>query len=388
MNNLQIGILGLMKSALTGEKTVLPSDFNPTSALSLAKRHQIVPLIYYGITNSEIKVPENIFTDIENITYQSIAVSHNQLFELENLYKAFEESGIEYMPLKGAVIKNLYPKPEMRTMGDADILIKTEQYEKIRAIMRNAGFKEAVESDHELIWNKNNIHLELHKRLIPSYNKDYYAYYGDGWKLTTHDTGSRYKMSDEDMFTYLFTHYAKHYRDGGIGIRHITDLYVYLSAKPNLNKTYIETELEKLKLLEFYNNTVHTLNVWFNGDRPDEMSDFITEKIFKSGPYGTYAAHIISDAYKASGTGKNVRIKRIFRLTFLPYKYMVDKYPVLKKAPFLLPFMWMVRIINILLKKRDKIAVQKKELDYITDGKISEYKKDLNYVGLDFNFKE
>ena len=36
----------------------------------------------------------------------------------------------------------------MRTMGDADILIKTEQYEKIIAIMRNAGFKEAVESDH------------------------------------------------------------------------------------------------------------------------------------------------------------------------------------------------------------------------------------------------
>lgn len=387
MNKLQIGITGLVKSALTGEKTVLPSDFNPTSALSLAKRHQIVPLIYYGITNSEIKVPENIFTDIENITYQSIAVSHNQLFELENLYKAFEESGIEYMPLKGAVIKNLYPKPEMRTMGDADILIRQEQYGEIRVAMQSLGFTEVIESDHELIWNKNNIHLELHKRLIPSYNKDYYEYYGNGWKLAIPEKGFRYKMSDEDTFVYLFTHYAKHYRDGGIGIRHITDLYVYLSAKPNLNKTYIETELEKLKLLEFYNNTVHTLDVWFKGEKPDEMSDFITGKIFESGSYGTYVSHIVSGAYKASGTGKNARLKKAFGLIFLPYKYMVDKYPVLKKAPFLLPIMWIVRIADVIFNKRDKIAKQRKTLDYITDEKISEYKKELEFVGLDFNFK-
>lgn len=388
MNNLQIGITGLVKSAVKGEKTVLPNDFNWTAALRLAKRHQIIPLIYYGIINSGIRIPEDVFAQIENISYKSIAVSHSQLYELENLYRAFERSGIEYMPLKGAVIKKLYPRPEMRTMGDADILIKTEQYEKIRAIMRNAGFKEAVESDHELIWNKSNIHLELHKRLIPSYNKDYYAYYGDGWKLAVPDTGSRYKMSDEDTFIYIFTHYAKHYRDGGIGIRHITDLYIYLSAKPDLNKEYIEAELKKLNLLDFYNNTVHTLNVWLNGEKSDEMSDFITEKIFESGSYGTYKAHIMSGAVKASKSGGNVRIKRIVKLIFLPYKYMCDKYPVLIKAPFLLPVMWLVRIADVIFNKRDKIARQRKELDYITDDKIAEYKKELNFVGLDFNFKE
>ena len=324
MNNLQIGITDLVRSAVKGEKAVLPNDFNWTAALRLAKRHQIIPLIYYGIINSGIRIPEDVFAQIENISYKRIAVSHNQLYELENLYRAFERGGIEYMPLKGAVIKQLYPKPEMRTMSDADILIKTEQYEKIRAIMRNDGFKEAVESDHELIWNKSNIHLELHKRLIPSYNKDYYAYYGDGWKLAVPDTGSRYKMSDEDTFIYIFTHYAKHYRDGGIGIRHITDLYIYLSAKPDLNKKYIEAELKKLNLLDFYNNTVHTLNVWLNGEKSDEMSDFITEKIFESGSYGTYKAHIMSGAVKASKSGGNVRIKRVIRLIAPPYGHKCE----------------------------------------------------------------
>ena len=388
MNGFQSGVTSLVKSALTGEKAEVSENFDWANALNTAKKHQIVPLIYYGIMYSEIEAPKDIFAETENITYQCIAVNHNQLYELEKLYRAFEESGIEYMPLKGAVMKCFYPKPEMRTMGDADILIKPLQYEKIRGTMQGLGFREILESDHEFVWDKKTIHIELHKRLIPSYNKDYYAYYGEGWSFARPENKSRFKLSDEDTFIYIFTHYAKHYRDGGIGIRHITDLYIYLSAKPNLNKEYIEAELKKLNLLDFYNNTLHTLNVWLNGERSDEMSDFITEKIFESGSYGTYKAHIMSGAVKASKSGRNVRIKRVIRLIAPPYGHMRDKYPVLKKAPFLLPAMWIVRLTEILFKKRDGIDRQRKELSYISEGNINKYKHDLNYVGLDFNFKE
>ena len=130
------------------------------------------------------------------------------------------------------------------------------------------------------------------------------------------------------------------------------------------------------------------VNVWFNGERPDIMSDFITERIFESGSYGTYVSHIVSVAVKASGSGGNVKLKKIFKLIFLPYKEMCKKYPVLKKAPFFLPVMWAVRIADVIFNKRDKITTQKKELNYITDDKIAEYKRELNFVGLDFNFKE
>ncbi len=388
MNKLQNGIISLIKAAITDKKAVLSDDFDWASALELAKKHQIIPLVYYGIMYSEIEAPKDIFAETENISYQSMAISHNQLYELEKLFRAFEDSGIEYMPLKGAVMKSFYPKPEMRTMGDADILIKTEQYEQIRVTMQNLGFNEILESDHELVWDKKSIHIELHKRLIPSYNKDYYAYYGDGWDFAKSKGKSRFEMSDEDTFVYIFTHYAKHYRDGGIGIRHITDLYIYLSAKPDLNKEYIESGLKKLKLFDSYNNTVHTINVWFNGEQPNTMSDFITERIFESGSYGTYVSHIMSGAVKASNSGRNVRFKKIFKLIFLPYEYMSQKYPVLKKAPFLLPLMWLVRIADVIFNKQDKITRQRKELDYITEDKIARYKKELNFVGLDFNFKE
>ena len=34
----------------------------------------------------------------------------------------------------------MYPKTEMRVMSDADILIRTEQYDKIRPIMVELGY--------------------------------------------------------------------------------------------------------------------------------------------------------------------------------------------------------------------------------------------------------
>ena len=125
------------------------------------------------------------------------------------------------MLLKGTLLKEMYPKKELRAMGDADILIKTEQYDKIKPIMQGLGFEERTESDHELIWRKPQLLLELHKKLIPSYNKDYYAYFGDGWQLGKPNSNfpHRFEMSDEDQMIYLFTHFAKHYRDAGIGIR-------------------------------------------------------------------------------------------------------------------------------------------------------------------------
>lgn len=388
MNETQIGIISIIKSAITGEKAVLTKDFDWQNAIKAVKKHQIAPLIYYGIINSGISISEDLLSVLENITCQCIALNHNQIFGLENIYKAFNESSIEYMPIKGAVIKKLYPKPEMRSMGDADILIKTEQYGTIKQIMLKLGYTEIIESDHELIWNKSNIHIELHKRLIPSYNKDYYAYFGDGWRLAKIKNGSRYSMTDEDQMIYLFAHFAKHYRDAGIGIKHMTDLWVYRKSKPQLDEKYIKKELTSLQLYDFYVNIINTLSVWFENRESDEITDFITEVIFNSGVYGRGEAHILSDAVKISKTTNNVKIKKYVKLTFLPYRSMCIKYPFLKRAPFLLPIMWVYRIITALLFKGDRIKSQKKTIDQISAESINNYQNALNFVGLDFNFKE
>ncbi len=391
MTDFQIGILKLVKSALTGESVSIPEDFDWEEALTTAKKHQIIPVIYYGVKYSSLAPPEDTMRILELATFKSVAFSQNQLYALDCIYKAFDENGIDYMPLKGACLKLIYPQPELRLMGDADILIRYEQYGKTRPIMTALGFNEVLESDHELVWDKKEIlHAELHKRLIPSYNKDYYEYYGDGWRFARRGNGCRYDMRDEDTYVYLFTHYAKHYRDGGIGIRHMTDLYVFSDKHPGLDLGYIERELEKLRLAEFYKNTEHTLKVWFGGEAPDNMSDRITNTIFGSGSYGTHDTHILSAAVKTAGeeSSENAIRKSLFLKRMFPtYSAMASRYKCLKDHPSLLPLMWAVRFLQIPFR-RGSIKRNVESAKITEPDKVIAYRKELEAVGLKFNFKE
>ncbi|MBE6732997.1 MAG: hypothetical protein E7561_03270 [Ruminococcaceae bacterium] len=393
MNDLQKNVIKLIKSALTGEKYQFAADLDIDIIVKIAKKHQIQAIVYYGALNCGLSndLPEMQKLFLETCGF--ISISAQQMHELKEIFQQFDVGKIEYMPLKGTVLKALYAKPEMRVMSDADILIRTEQYNIIKPIMEKLGYAEAIESDHELIWKKGKVTIELHKRLIPSYNKDYYAYFGDGWRLgkPVSDDSTRYAMSIEDEMIYLFTHYAKHYRDAGIGIKHIVDLWVYRNSVKELNNEYVLKELKKLQLDVFYENTMRTLDVWFKDVAPDNTTEFITGIIFNSGVYGTHEAHLLSEALKVSkqtGTTKKVRTKKIIQLMFLPYKSMCQKYPFLEKAKILLPVMWVVRWFNVLLFKHQKIKKNQEDLKIMSVEKIDNYQKALNFVGLDFNFEE
>lgn len=178
-----IGVIALVKSALTNEKIPLPEDFSILEAAKISTKHRIESLIYYGAVNCGIPKDDPVMKKLFRSVCAALFVSENQLREIERVFLSFEENSIEYMPLKGLVLKELYPKKDMRSMSDADVLICVEQYPKIKEIMLSLGFSEKIESDHELIWESPLLTLELHKRLIPSYNEDFFAYFGDGWQL-------------------------------------------------------------------------------------------------------------------------------------------------------------------------------------------------------------
>lgn len=393
MNIQQNAIITLIKSAITGEKCKLPEGFDLIQAKTIAQRHNIVSMIYYGALNCGIPPKDATMQALFVKTCMYIAVSERQALEVKKILPLFEKNEIKHMPLKGLILKSMYPKSEMRVMGDADILICTEQIDRINSVMQELGYDFVGTSDHEIKWKTDNLFVELHSRLIPSYNKDYYSYFGDGWRLAKVNDGGcyRYAMTDEDMLIYLFVHFAKHYRDAGIGIKHMVDLWVYTSQKNNMNEEYIETELKKLQLNDFYQNIMHTLNVWFADAQTNAKTDFITNIIFNSGVFGTNESQILSDALKTSktvGSAKKVRVKKFFDLVFLPYKSMRVKYPLLNKAPYLLPAMWIYRVLDILIHKRERIKFQNNKVRMMTQDNIDNYQVALNFVGLDFNFKE
>ena len=388
MNILQSGMITLFKSAITGQTYALPEGFSIEEAYALSKRHHITNLLYLGACNCGISRDEKAMQEMFSSYCVSTIRSEVQLQTLHRVLDAFEAAQIEYLPLKGSKIKALYPKPELRYMGDADVLIRMEQYPQIAPIMESLGFTHQKTTDHEIVWSSKALLMELHQRIVPSYNKDFYAYFGDGWQRARKIAGMQYDLSTEDEMIFLFTHFAKHYRDGGIGCRYVVDLWLFRNAHPEMDGDYLCQELKKLWLWEFYENIMHLMDVWFCEKPTDPKTDFLTEFIFSSGSWGVHSKRLLSTALKKAPrtTGKGAKLTYAWSILFPAKGYLYKQYPVLKQKPWLLPAIWVIRPFRKVLFQRDALKKQKENLDALKDEELQLHKQMLNYVGLDYHF--
>ncbi len=389
MDRTQSAIVALLKSAITGKGQPLPEDFELEKVLQTARKHQIVAMVYQGAVLCGVDAGKPEMQQMFQLYCRSLQHSEAQMAWVEKIFRGFQEAGIEHLPVKGCRLKKLYPKPEMRTMGDADILIRMEQYEKVTAVMTALGFEADGESDHELKWKAPGLNVELHKRLIPSYNKDYFAYYGDGWQLAKEKIGSQYAMTKENEFVYIFAHFAKHFRDGGAGYRYITDLWVYRRKNPNLDQTYITGELEKLQMADFYRNILRLIACWFEDGPADGVLELMTQYIDSGGTWGDLESKVLSvtvrDSKRAS-QGIWGRIAFLRRIAFPNFSSMQLEYPILKKMPWLLPVMWIRRGFRKVFLERGTVARKKKELQILDKKNLQEREEFLKVVGLEYNF--
>lgn len=389
MDVTQQGILLLLKSAITEKPQALPDGFDIEAAWPLIRSHHMIPLCYDGAVRCGVPRQHPVMQQMFKSYCKAMLVSEGQIRALTRLCAAFDENGIGYMPLKGSEMKYLYPKPELRIMGDADILIRVEQYDRIVPLMTLLGFSPVLESDHELIWKSPALYVELHKRLIPSYNEDYYAYFGDGWDQANPVSGGRHAMTAEDNWIYLFTHFAKHYRDGGIGCRHVADLWVYRRAHPAMDEKYIEKAMKKLRLLEFHENVCRLVNAWFGDGELDERTEVLSACIFASGSWGKQEDHLLSQTIKKSRhsilsfSGRLVYLRDLL----LPgINSMRQLYPILEKKPWLLPVMWVYRSVYKVLFESGKIGYHRQRMETLSREKLNQRQQMLRYVGLDYHF--
>lgn len=387
MDAIQKDVITLIHSAVTGEARPLSADFDLEKVTPYIKKHHILPLVYEGARICGVESPAmmRLFTGY----CKAMQISEGQMRELDKILQAFEKADIDYMPLKGCRMKHLYPKQELRMMGDADVLIRLEQYDRIAPIMEQLGFDAIDETDHELIWNNHSLQVELHKRMVPSHNKDYFAYYGDGWQLAKVHDGHYFRMTPEDEWIYQLTHFAKHFRDGGIGCRHVLDLWMYYKENPGMNEKYIEGELRSLDLLEFYWNVCRLTRFWFEDGPEDDVVLLMSDYIMASGSWGHLEERVRSITIrekKHSAVAFNVKLVYIWQLLFPPASMLRRKYTILQKAPWMLPVVWLIRPFYKVLFERKSLDKRKKEMNVLDKNSVNQHHEMLKAMGIDYHF--
>lgn len=370
-----------------GDIVPMPEGVNWENIYAISSHNSIANIVAYAIIKGKYDIPSEIKAKFTKKLYERIAVSENQSIEIDKLLAAFVDNEIYHMPMKGVVLNDLYPSNDMRFMADADILIKNEQYEKINEIMLELGYTKEEEGPIEYNYMKPPfVHIELHKYPVALSSEDLFEYYGDGWKFAQKtDIPYRYDFSIEDHFFYVFTHFVRHYRDAGAGIKSIIDIWLYLKKHPEMNWEYINEQAKSVNMDVFLNNLIKLTTVWFEQQPFDELTSDMTIFILNSGTFGTVKNRMSATSVRDNKNIKTAGKFRYLRFAFPPYRKMKGIFPVLEKLPFLLPFFWVFRVIRFVLFKRSDFEKHKQLVEHVDTQSVNEYDRHMKCVGLDMH---
>ncbi len=353
-------------------------DFNAVYKYSVS--HSITPLVYDGIKKLGVDIPVEVKAKFIKNFRQFATQYVMQDEQLTALTDIFEQKGIRNMPLKGSILRKMYPSPELRTSSDIDILYDEENEKIVAAIFADRGYVvvEIAAKDTSYLFPPF-VNVEMHRTLMgdhPELEGDF----ADVWDRVKLVEGKKYcyEMSNEDFYLYMVSHSAKHYFMGGIGIRFVTDIFVFNRfIKDNIDKASVAKRLDEMGITVFNEKIVALAEHWFNGKEADASVLALGDFICDCDTFGNVENRIANQIVASGSAG--FFLKRIF----LPYNTMCGYYPSLKGKKVLLPFYWVLRVIKGVFNKNSRLYTETKVKASISEEKFDNIKSLNSALGFD-----
>lgn len=386
---LQKYIIHLLSSVLCDAKPQSPPlDMDWEELFRQSFRHSIANMICYALERLDLEEQPalDVMDRFRKEQKKAIAKEAFTHIAVELILQRFEENKIVCMPLKGYLIKDLYPKPDMRLMADIDIYFQNEQTEKVREVMTELGYTLKHQGgNHDVYYRMPYMNIEMHRRLV-SESSPYSGYLSKTWERGFRKPGCEYiyQLSLEDFYIYLLIHLTKHFCGGGTGIRSFMDIWVYRCCyREKMHWSYIKDELKKIGLSEFVEKVHGLIDIWFDNGQDHELYREMTAYIFSSGTYGTRQHSVISSLRDQREKTKRMP-KFLFwmKKIFLPLELMKNAYPLLNKNPWLLPVCWVQRGFKCLLYKRKYFLYLIKHVRSLSEEDINQAESLHKKIGL------
>lgn len=337
----------ILSDYLAGRKTAPVPDIQWNPILSYAQTQQVGGIVFYQCKDV---LPEQVRPTLEKAYSASVYYYLNRIADLSALDAAFRAANIEYFTVKGVIVASYYPVPELRTMGDADIVIHSDDREKSNEIMTGLGYQGSFHgNDREWHYSKRGLEYEVHDTLAHSF---VYAptpadeFINNFWPYVKDN-----KMDPSFHFVFVLKHLMGHFRHSGVGFRQFMDVAVMAKNEKNLNWPWIQETLEKLGMLEFARTCFGFIKRWFGISVPceilvpdDAFYESSTETIFTNGVFGydndENKKNAVVNEMRSSGQSREAAMAgKAVRYIFPSYKRLCSSevYSYLKGRPYLLP---------------------------------------------------
>lgn len=359
MNSVKKQVIYCLNSAMRGKKVNLKKETNINWEIFIdeLKAHKIESLMYSAMEKETINnIEKNLLGQWKKDTFQSVVYQLNHIRQVEEILKAFNDNDIDVMVLKGIVIREMYPRPELRTMCDADLLVHKEDLDKVRELLSTIGYIETEISDVHANFFRGSTHIEVHWIITKEhYFNEISILEQEIWKnavIVKIGESKALSMANEDFIMHLCLHMASHLIDRGFGIRQVCDLVLFVEQRGE--DTNWEEFLKKVKLcgIETFVKVIFNLSKeLFYMEIPNELQcevnkkliNELTNDIFSSGVHGKRDRALLFAkelAYDGNSKDDSVIYKYI-KFLFPKVNQMSGKYDYAKKNKLLIPIAWL-----------------------------------------------
>ena len=349
------------------------SDVDWTAVLTEGDKHAVTALLYPGLRLLN-GVPEDTIAKARSAAITATIASESMLKSQRDILELLKANHIPCTVLKGTSVAYLYPHPELRTIGDIDILVDEDKLDYTCSIMQANGFAPAYTAEKHLCLQKDTVWVEMHRMVsvFPESEKGRFT------KQTTTDAlrhtqeaeigGVRFPMlSGAYQIIALLAHMEQHLATSGIGLRQVCDWAVTVDALRDCFDGETLALLERCGLLQCAKIMTRLCEKYlglppcaWSAEAPDALADAMLADILVGGNFQAQAAErpfteVLMDAYDVAGKGKTCIMRNYVR--FLQ-KHIRKKYPWAKSRLWIpafgifLPARWCVRV---LLGKRKKV---------------------------------
>ena len=387
MTNTEKFFVECVKRGIKNEQIdIIPEELDYKQFHNLCMSHSMSVIVFKALENVKDKLLPQFLTALQRSVHRHVMLDVQSEYDINTLLTAFEERDIKHMPLKGYHLKKLYPSTDMRYASDCDVLIDVEQLKEVRALVDELGLATKRHDEHHDIvyYPETKTIFELHKTIFVGPLEQYFGVENKGFERAHVREGTQcfYEMSPEIFYISLLGHSAYHFAESaGVGIRHLTDIYLYRKAY-ELKEEYLNEELDKCGLRQFKEEFEKVSAYFFEDAEADEFTQKLAKHILESSLLANEEKKSASDvAANAEEGDKKARRRSIWKKIFLPTEQMKFSYPVLKKHIWLLPIFHVVRWVQVLFT-RPKAIGQLKQMNNVEENELAYMKEIRGGLGI------
>lgn len=406
MKKTNLEFLSLLKSSLKNEKYDGEKiDFEDLVYIyKMSEIHHVVPMIYNAAYNEDFfkECDANFQAMFKSSAFRYIFSQIQRTNHFLEVYKKLIEKNIKILVFKGIIFRNMYNNPDDRISSDEDILIKKEDYEKVKEFFLSEGFEFIDKGEECAYFSKSTgLCIEVSTSLFSHESKAYghlNKLFEDVFEKSIKiniDKIDILTLSHEQHLIYIVFHNMKHFLTGGFGIRQVADFSKYIETYGEyINWEKFWSDLKDLNYDTFALNLIEISLKYlgFNNDKityPDNITSF--DELKNSQKYYINSESLINDILDAGVFGastmdrkhtalmtldavedkkKSNRLKAVFPNV----NYLKDNYTYLQKYPILLPVAWGQRILSYLKKNKTSSYINTMELGKQRIELLKEYK--------------